>query len=79
MSDLPPVISILTAFFPWGFIQLGILVLIAMYIVFAAVIVRQETLMSRVVEIPFSPVLRIVALGHFLVSLVAFFLALLIL
>ena len=72
-------VSFLISFFPWGAVQLAILILIGMYIIFAAIIVRQEQLMSKVVEIPFSPVLRMVALIHFIASLVVFFLALILL
>ena len=61
------------------FIKIILLILIAFYILFAAVIVRQEELMSRVVEIPFSPLLRIVAIIHFVASLAIFVLALLLL
>lgn len=71
----PELVSFLVGFFPWGVVKLAILILITMYIIFAAVIVRQEQLMARVVEIPFSPVLRVIALSHLLASLVVFFLA----
>jgi len=47
-----------------------------MYIIFAAIIVRQEQLMAKVVEIPFSPILRIIAISHLIASFVVFFLAL---
>lgn len=73
-------IEIITGFFPWGFIKLGVLILIGFYAIFAAVIVRQETLMSRVVGMPpLSPVLKVIALGHFFVSVLVFFLALILL
>lgn len=73
-------IDIIVGFFPWGFIQLGALILIGFYAIFAAIIVRQETLMSRVVGIPpLSPVLKVIALGHFFVSILVFFLALVLL
>ncbi len=74
------IVGIITSFFPWGFIKLGVLILIIFYAVFAAVIVRQETLMSRVVGIPpLSPVLKVVAVAHFFVSILVFFLALILL
>lgn len=72
-------VSLLTlflAFFPWGYVKLAILVLIAMYIIFAAVIVRQEQLMSHVVEIPASPLLRLIAVVHFFVAIGVFVLSL---
>ncbi|HCM37437.1 MAG: hypothetical protein UV61_C0010G0006 [Candidatus Gottesmanbacteria bacterium GW2011_GWB1_43_11] len=64
------------AFFPWGFAKLAILVLIGIYIVFAAIMVRQEQLMAKVIEIPFSPILRLVALVHLLASVIVWLLAL---
>lgn len=68
----------LLAFFPWGFLKVGILLVILIYIVFAALVVRQETLMSRVVvgTPPFSPLLKIVARAHFVAVVGIFFLAL---
>ena len=63
-------------FFPWGAVKLAILILISFYIIFAAIIVRQQHLMSRMVEIPHSPTLRLVAIGHLLAAVVIFFLAL---
>lgn len=65
-----------STFFPWGFLKLGILVLLGIYIVFAAVIVRQEQLMSKIVEVPFSPVLRLVSIVHLIASIGVFFIAL---
>ncbi len=72
------VITFLTIFFPWGFIKLSIVVVLFIYMMFAAVVVRQEQLMSRVVEIPYAPVFKLVALGHFFASLVILVLALVI-
>ncbi len=62
-------------FFPWGFTKLAIIILIMFYIVFAAIIVRQEQLMSRIVEIPYSPTLRLISLIHLVASIGVFFLA----
>lgn len=73
------VFSTFTAFFPWGFLKVAILIMLFMYIVFAAVMVRQEQLMAKVVEIPFSPVLRVVALAHLVAAAGLFLLALLLL
>lgn len=72
-------LSLVTGFFPWGFAKLSILIIIAMYTVFAAVIVRQEQLMSRVVESQSSVFLKVVAMVHLLVSICAFILALILL
>jgi len=73
------VLNVVLAFFPWGFTKLAILILVLIYIVFSAVIVRQEQLMSKVVEIPFSPILRVAALAHLFASIGAFGLALILL
>ncbi len=50
-----------------------------LYIVFAAVIFRQEQLMANVLEESFEPVLRFAAGLHFIAALAVFLLALLIL
>lgn len=42
---------------------------VAVYTIFAAVIVRQEQLMAHVLEESFEPVLRLLALMHFLASI----------
>jgi len=67
--------QLLTGLFPFGFIKIGILLLILIYLVFAAIIVRQDDLMSRVVEIPFSPLLRLIGALHFLAVIIVFLLA----
>lgn len=72
-------IDVILSFFPWGFLKLAILILVALYMVFAVVIVRQETLMAKVVEIPFSPVLRVISLSHMIATIVVFVSALLLL
>lgn len=73
------ILNLLLAFFPWGFAKLAVIVLIGLYMVFAVVIVRQEQLMARVVEIPFSPFLRIVSLIHLTAAFMVFILALILL
>lgn len=73
------IINLFLAFFPWGFVKLATLVLVGLYMVFAAVIVRQEQLMARVVEIPFSPILRTISLVHLVAVFVVFILVLLLL
>lgn len=72
-------VNALLSFFPWGFLKVAILVMVAMYTIFAAVIVRQEQLMARVVELQLSPIMRLVAIAHFIASVMAFFLVLLLL
>lgn len=69
------IINLITSFFPYGFIKVAILIIVAIYLVFAAIIVRQEDLMSRVVIIPFSPYLRVITSLHLIAVIVIFFLA----
>lgn len=52
---------------------------LGLYIVFAAVILRQEQLMSQVLEEAFEPVLRFAAILHLIAAIAVFLLALLIL
>lgn len=69
----PEVFTFIRLFFPWGMLKLGITIMVLLYTIFAAIIVRQEQLMSKVVEIPFSLVLRLVAIFHLVVSILALF------
>ena len=63
------------------FILLKFLVVfgLGLYIIFAAVILRQEQLMADVLEESFEPVLRLASFLHLIASVTVFFLALLIL
>ena len=63
------------------FIVIKFLIIFGMglYIVFAAVILRQEQLMANVLEESFEPVLRFSAYLHLIAALSVFLLALLIL
>jgi hypothetical protein len=61
------------------FIKLLILIGVFVYAVFAAVMVRQETLMAHVLEEGFEPVLRILTYVHLALTLVVFLLALVLL
>lgn len=72
-------LNIFLSFFPWGFLKLGILILILLYVAFAVIIVRQETLMAKVIEVPANPILKVVALSHLIAALAIFVLALVLL
>lgn len=63
------------------FILLKFLILfgLGLYIVFAAVILRQEQLMANVLEESFEPVLRLASFLHLAATIGVFVLALLIL
>lgn len=52
---------------------------LGLYVVFSSVILRQEQLMSRVLEDAFEPVLRLVSMVHFLASIAVFLLAIVLL
>jgi len=61
------------------FLKFLILFGLGLYIVFAAVILRQEQLMANVLEESFEPVLRLAAFIHLAAAIAVFVLALLIL
>ena len=65
--------------FSFGILKVAIMIVIVMYIVFAAVIVRQEQLMSKVIVIPTYPILKYAALIHLLAAIILLFLALILL
>lgn len=48
---------------------------IAMYIVFAFVVIRQIDLMTKTVKTPLTPVLKMVGWGHCIASVVIWFIA----
>lgn len=52
---------------------------LSMYCLFAVVIIRQEQLMTIVLEEAFEPVLRLAAIIHLVASVVVFFAAILLL
>ncbi len=52
---------------------------IGLYAVFAAVLIRQEQLMARVLEDSFEPILRLLVVLHFAAAVALFILALVIL
>lgn len=60
-------------------LKVFILVGLAIYSVFAAIVIRQEQLMAAVLEEGFEPILRILAILHFAAAIGLFILALMIL
>jgi hypothetical protein len=71
-------ITDLTFFASLG-LKLMTLLGIAIYIVFAAVMVRQEKLMDDVLEETFEPILRLLTIIHLVAAIAVFILALFIL
>jgi hypothetical protein len=63
----------------WLMLKVITLLGIAVYVVFAGVMVRQERLMANVLEEAFEPVLRILTYVHLAMSVAVFLLALVIL
>jgi hypothetical protein len=57
-------------------IKIFALVGLFLYAIFAFVLVRQEQLMAHVLEESFEPIIRIMAIGHLIVALGIFILAL---
>lgn len=53
----------------WLGAKLFTLVGLAVYLVFAGIMVRQEHLMAGVLEEAFEPILRIIVLAHFIASI----------
>jgi hypothetical protein len=65
--------------YAWLLLKVLTLLGIAVYLVFAGVMARQEHLMANVLEEGFEPVLRILTYIHLAMSAAVFFLALVIL
>ncbi len=60
-------------------VKLIILIGIAVYTVFSAVIVRQEQLMANVLEEAFEPIIRVLTIIHLVAAISVFIFALFIL
>jgi len=63
----------------WLAAKLGTLLLLAIYIVFAFVVLRQVSLMTQTLEVGFEKALRTIALAHLILSIAIFLFALVIL
>lgn len=53
----------------WGIVKIGILILLALYIIFAFVIVRQVKLMTDTLEVGFESQLKFLSFMHFLFAI----------
>lgn len=76
MSEIPFLVTLIDLF-PYGFLKIAILILTGMYIIFAFIVLRQEQLIAQMVEIPFSPILRIIVWLHVVAAIAAFVIPLL--
>ncbi len=65
--------------FIWLSLKILVLLGIGIYLVFAAIMVRQEQLMANVLEESFEPILRFIVLAHLIAAVAVFLLALIIL
>lgn len=63
----------------WLIAKLFVLFAILIYLVFAAVVIRQVNLMTETLEVEFNAPIKIAAIGHFVVTVAVFLIALLIL
>ncbi len=63
----------------WAVAKVFVLFALALYIVFAFVIVRQTRIMTETLEIGFEQVIRMIAFAHLLFAAGTFILALIIL
>lgn len=53
----------------WGIIKIGILIILALYIIFAFVVVRQVQLMTATLEVGFESQLKFLSFIHFLFAI----------
>lgn len=60
----------------WLLLKVFILLGIALYFVFAVVVIKQVNLMTETVEMPVDPTLRTLAWAHFIFALAVFLIAL---
>jgi hypothetical protein len=71
--------AIITGFSIWIIIKILILVILAMYIVFAFVITRQVNVMTNTLTLGFEPVVRFLAFVHLAFSVIVFITAIIVL
>lgn len=53
----------------WGIVKIGILIILAIYIIFAFVVVRQVQLMTDTLEVGFESQLKFLSFMHFLFAI----------
>lgn len=69
------ILLLFTSLSPLIFVKIFLLTLLLFYILFAAIVFRQVTLMNRVVEAQISPVLATIAVLHLAFAIFTFLLA----
>lgn len=75
MTGLLPFINISI----WAVAKVFVALALALYVIFGLVVVRQVQLMTDTLEVGFETLVRILAIGHLVFSIVVFILALIIL
>ncbi|MBL7150821.1 hypothetical protein ISS86_02735 [Candidatus Microgenomates bacterium] len=76
---LDEILDFITNITPLSVLKTFLILSLLFYVVFTWVVLRQEKFMSRVVEVPISPFLTILAHFHFWASLALFIAALFVL
>lgn len=72
-------INLIVALWPFGYIKIFMLILIAFYIIFAAVCFRQIDSMSKMIEAQTFPLVKMAGLINLLLAIGLFFFALVVL
>lgn len=83
MTQQPPIYGIfqffsnpqVTSMTVLSIAKISILFALALYIVFALVVIRQVSLMSRTVSTPIDPIIKLFSYLHFFASLAVWYLA----
>ena len=63
----------------WFFVKIAVLILLALYLVFALVVVRQMKLMTSTLKLGFETPIRILSYAHLVFAVFVFLTALIIL
>lgn len=69
----------ITALSVWFFIKIAALILLALYLVFALVVVRQTILMTDTLKLGFETPIKILAYAHLIFAIFVFLTALIVL
>ncbi|MBI4999750.1 hypothetical protein HZB97_03210 [Candidatus Gottesmanbacteria bacterium] len=73
------ILLVIISLSPLIFVKIFLLILLLFYILFAAIILRQVTLMNRVVEAQISPFMQTIAVLHLAAAIFTFLFALIVL
>ena len=63
----------------WAIVKIFVLILLAMYIIFSIVVVRQVQLMTKALEVGFETQLKFISLAHLIFAVIVFLISLAIL